>query len=240
MSATGRGAQRQADDFYATPAWATRAILPHLVDGPDTVSLVLDPCAGRGAILGVLGEWALERGAPGRRLYYGLVLDAERTAAARGAGLVVETRDALALKSWAGSCCGPRPTLIITNPPYSLAMQLVVRALSEVTPGGTVAMLLRLNWLASKGRAGFHKKHPSDVYVLDRRPEFVASLSCSKKKHGCSYKETQELEAARPKACPLCGAKVNCSTTDATEYCWMCWGPGRGNRWFLLDTEAAA
>ena len=45
MSATNRSNVRVASDFYATPAWCTRAILPHL-----PVTSVLDPCAGDGAI----------------------------------------------------------------------------------------------------------------------------------------------------------------------------------------------
>lgn len=24
------------------------------------------------------------------------------------------------------------------------------------------------------------------------------------------------------------------STSDATEYAWFVWGPGRGNRWWIL------
>ena len=50
MSATGRnvaGHERAADDFYETPGWCTRAILPQL----GTPATVLDAGAGSGAIL---------------------------------------------------------------------------------------------------------------------------------------------------------------------------------------------
>ena len=86
------------------------------------------------------------------------------------------------------------------NPPYAGAYEFITRSLSEVAPvNGTVAALLRLNWLGSKKRAAFHKLAPSDVYVLSKRPSFGGS-----------------------------------SGTDATEYAWFVWGPGRGNRWFIL------
>ena len=58
-----------------------------------------------------------------------------------------------------------KPELVVMNPPFKLAMAFVQRALVEVLPrglgrAGTVAALLRLNWLASLGRAAFHRRHP--------------------------------------------------------------------------------
>ena len=61
MSATGRGIKRHPDDFYATPAWCTRAILRRL-KLPATCS-VLDSSCGTGAILDVLeNELLLAKG----------------------------------------------------------------------------------------------------------------------------------------------------------------------------------
>lgn len=54
MTATGRSDVRHPDDFYRTPAWLTRAVLPHL-DLPAH-SHVLDPACGDGAILDVVRE----------------------------------------------------------------------------------------------------------------------------------------------------------------------------------------
>jgi hypothetical protein len=99
---------------------------------------------------------------------------------------------------------------------------------------GTVALLLRLNWLGSQERAMFHREHPSDILLLPKRPEFTASMGCSAKKSGCTYRETLPIEAPRPKLCPLCGARTTCSTTDSIEYAWFVWGPCRGNRWQIL------
>lgn len=159
MSATGRSDVRHADDFYATPAWATRAILPHLHSSGDLYRDLLDPCAGAGALLQVAKTIAQQ--------VRGIELDAGR---AQVCGLRYATcanLDALGPESWGA------PDIVLTNPPYKLAREFADRALREVRPGGTVAMLLRLNWLASQARADFHRANPSDVYILPRRPSFT-------------------------------------------------------------------
>lgn len=76
-----------------------------------------------------------------------------------------------------------RPNLIVMNPPYLSAMEFVEAALrwvrtTKVKETGekkyaTVAALLRLPWLASKGRVAFHQKNPSAVWVLPDRPSFT-------------------------------------------------------------------
>lgn len=150
MSSTNRGRERNALDFYETPPETTRAILAHL----EPASIVLDPCCGDRAILLAVAEaW------PGASCL-GADIDP-----ARAADVHI---DALGPESW--TCPG---VTVITNPPYSRAEEFVRRALLEVGPTGTVAMLLRLAFLESKGRASLHAKHPSDVFVLAKRPSFT-------------------------------------------------------------------
>ncbi len=189
MSATGRnlvGHERRSDDFYATPAWATRAILPHLHKGN-----ALDPCCGEGAILDVIRDkWNVDT--------FGIEIDTQRALVSRGIGGhgVSAAADAL------GSDCWPMAETLVTNPPYSLAMRFIERwQIEETCP--EAAFLLRLNFLGSLKRAEFHRKYPCDVYVLPRRPSFTNG------------------------------------GTDATEYAWMVWGSGRGNRWYMLDVDSA-
>jgi hypothetical protein len=123
--------------------------------------------------------------------------------------------------------------LIVTNCPYSLAMEYAQRCIDLTKPrGGTVALLLRLGWLGSAKRSDWHTANPCDIFLLTSRPEFVASLKCKKK---CGYEEILPIDAPRPAKCPSCGEAVTCTTTDASEYAWFVWGPGRGHRWFLLD-----
>lgn len=159
MSAAGRGGARAALDFYSTPAWVTETLLAKLENVPE--GSILDPCAGDGSILRLLGE----RG-------YGFELDPERAAKCRESGLPITNRDALSDTTWTDFADKP-PAAVIMNPPYSLSEAFVRRALSEVRPGGTVAVLLRLGWLASKKRVPFHRSFPSAVYVLPRRPSFT-------------------------------------------------------------------
>jgi hypothetical protein len=63
--------------------------------------------------------------------------------------------------------------LIFTNPPYSLAEEIITHAL-ETWSKATVVMLLRLNFLGSQKRKPFWDKHPvSEIYVLSKRPSFT-------------------------------------------------------------------
>lgn len=69
--------------------------------------------------------------------------------------------------------------VIITNPPFSLAEEFVRKARKKATH---VAMLLRLAFLETRRREQLHAEHPSDVYVLSRRPSFTnngATDSCA-------------------------------------------------------------
>ncbi len=65
-----------------------------------------------------------------------------------------------------------RLDLVISNPPFSHAEDFARAAMKLVRPGGVVAFLLRLGWLASQSRVAFHRDYPSDVYVLPKRPSF--------------------------------------------------------------------
>lgn len=161
MSVTGHGAKtghvRHADDWYSTPAWATRAILGAL-DLPTSfcdTDTILDPCCGDGAILRVVAEVMPKV----RRL--GIEIDEGRATAA---GAVCA--DALGPTSW-----GPTSAVVLTNPPFNLAMPFVHRSLAETS--GPVVMLLRLAWLASQKRAPFMRANTPSVYVLPKRPSFT-------------------------------------------------------------------
>ena len=228
MSATGRnleGHERLVDDFYATPAWVTRAILPHLKDA----ACVLDPCCGDGAILDAVAGYTQY----GRIGTLGLELDNDRA-------LKTSMRHKVGTCDSLGPECWPMADTLITNPPYSLALAFIERWLIEETCP-TAAFLLRLNFLGSQKRAAFHKKNPADVFVLPRRPGFVLALSCKPKAGGCGWGGMYPLDPVTeeapdaPKVCPKCSHALQSSSSDATEYAWFVWGPGRGNRWFMLD-----
>lgn len=187
MSATGRSDVRHAADYYVTPAWVTRAILKELPrNGP-----VLDAGCGKGAIMRVLRDRYKK---PGELHGMDVVAPYARACAEEFENVIegnfLEARQP----------AGTPWKVIVANPPYQMAGQFVAKALELVGKKGTVAMLLRLNWLAGQKRAQFHREHPADVYVLSKRPSFTGQ------------------------------------GTDATEYAFFLWGPGRGNRWFLAGS----
>jgi SAM-dependent methyltransferase len=156
MSATGRKNVRLPGDQYDTPPDLCDAMMALLPPG-----LVLDPCCGVGAMLN-----AAKRD---RRQARGIEIDPSRAEQATMLGHEVEVADALSMPvhGWG------KPPVIASNPPYRKALEFVERSLVEVAPGGTVAMLLRVGFAASKKRASFHSHHPSDMVVISRRPSFV-------------------------------------------------------------------
>ena len=164
MSSTGRGMARHPDDFYATPAWAVDAVLPHL--GPLGDRWILEPSAGEGAIARRL----IAAGALPERIT-AVEFDAERADACRLSCPATYHRDFL---TFTPPISAARNTgLIVMNPPFTLAQEFVERALSHwLAPGGTCAALLRLAFACSKKRAAFRKAHPFDLLALASRPSF--------------------------------------------------------------------
>lgn len=154
MSATGRSDVRRPDDFYSTPAWCVEQFVGNF--GLESYEHVLDPCCGDGAILDVLKSNSMST--------HGIELNPERASLAMSKGHGVLTSNALDV-AW------PKVP-IITNPPYSLAMEFVLKGIETGMP---CAYLLRLNWLAGKKRQEFHRKHRADIYVLSKRPSFTGN-----------------------------------------------------------------
>lgn len=148
-------------DFYETPFWTTLAIVPWL---PDAVK-VCDPCAGRGAILRAL-QHGYRPGSEKPKLY-GFEIQQDLVSFEPGQP-DIQIADALAT-DWG------KPNLVVMNPPYSQAETFVRRALAELAPQGTLAVLLRLGFVATQTRRLFWKGRQADLYVLERRPNFRGS-----------------------------------------------------------------
>jgi hypothetical protein len=63
--------------------------------------------------------------------------------------------------------------LILTNPPFSLALEFIQKALTEAD---TVIMLLRLNFLGSQKRKAFWVDNtPTALHILSKRPSFTGT-----------------------------------------------------------------
>lgn len=150
---------RRANDFYATPAWVVQRLLDAVAIKLPIGGRYLDPCAGDGAIIRALPEkdWsAIE--------------------------LRLEAREDLliSLGGREDQLWCPRNALtqelvinhdvIITNPPFSLAMEFIERYWYKAEQS---FWLVRLGFLASEERSTFMRMRTPDVFILPNRPSFT-------------------------------------------------------------------
>ena len=139
-------------EFFPTPPWATRAlpdvVLPMLGVNRD-LGVIWEPCAGLRHMADPLSDYGYVLATDIH--LYSSALDVERL------DFLAGDRDSLQHSSW-----------IITNPPFTLAAQIVRRALCIAAEG--VAMLLRLQWLESGERFKlFSETPPSLVAIFSER-----------------------------------------------------------------------
>ena len=73
-----------------------------------------------------------------------------------------------------------RSDVIITNPPFNKAVEIIKKAQLEVKEGGYVIMLLRLNFFGSKERAEFWENNmPVITFVHRKRISFLKGATDS-------------------------------------------------------------
>jgi hypothetical protein len=149
MSQRNSGYLRQEADNYATPAWVTRALIPHI---PERIRKIWEPAAGEGAMATALRE----------RPKTAVIATDIRP----GNGMPTSNIPVNFLES------GMTAPAIITNPPFYLAQEFIERAL-ELTAGddGFVAMLLRSDFDHAKSRRHLFLNNPAWTkrLVLTRR-----------------------------------------------------------------------
>lgn len=169
MSSTNRSkaSSRHIADYYVTPVSDIQAFLSaFLQDEPDALSgLILDPCAG---------------GDPGHPMSYPLAIHSVCpdtdicTVDIREDSLAEVCADYLTLE------LDYKPNVIITNPPFNQALEIIQKSLSDVADGGFVIMLLRLNFFGSEKRFPFWQEPghmPKYAYVHHRRMSFIPGSS---------------------------------------------------------------
>lgn len=227
MSSTGRSDVRDPDDFYATPAWTTRAIVPRL--GELAGLRILEPSAGRGAIVREL----IAAGADPDKIV------AVEPHHGRAASIDGRTRLAVAtfedfasrakLHAWSFD-------LVVMNPPFRRAEEHIRLACSLLNAVGTVAALVRLPFLSeSQCRADFRATHPHDRLELVRRPSFTAEalpyLSGANLESLATVKRNGERETIKE-------VRARLMRTDSCAYAWGLFGAGRGGRFWTHEEEA--
>lgn len=153
-STTVVGADREQHDFYATEPKAVELLL----DEEKFQSNILEPCCGMNHITDVLQN-------RGYQVHTSDLID-------RGVG--AEIKDFFDYESWSGD--------IITNPPYSKALEFVQHSLDITQQGSKIAMFLKIQFLEGKKRKEFFKKYPPKyIYVASGR------LRCAKNGEFESY-----------------------------------------------------
>jgi hypothetical protein len=132
MSQRDSGYERKEADFYPTPEWVTRALIPHL---PRKPVHIWECAVGDGHMLSPL---QLASDVYGTDLRFG--------------------DDFLARRE--RPFCDV--DAIITNPPYDLATEFIEHALRLIEPvGGLVAMLLRTDFDHAKSRSHLFRDCPA-------------------------------------------------------------------------------
>lgn len=151
--------QKRARGAYYTPDALALAICGSLVGscGIAAERSILEPGCGGGAFLR-----AASRTWPGAGLR-GIDL----VPACEGPG-IIEQRDLFGVQLWR------EYSLVLGNPDFGRAEEIVRHCLDLRAPGGHLAFLLRLNFLGSKSRADLYREHPLRYFQpVSGRPSFT-------------------------------------------------------------------
>jgi hypothetical protein len=167
MSRAKAAAERVALDFYATPDALALAICQHVATGIATPRAVVEPSAGRGAFVrAIRATW------PDSKVM-AVEIDPENLSALWDPRLDVVVDDWARFATAAAESLAP-PDLIIGNPPYRQAQEHVEAGLRWLRPGGSLAFLLRINFLGSTSRVDFwNRAGLASVTPITPRPSFT-------------------------------------------------------------------
>ena len=164
MSSTNRSDARlsHVSDYYVTPVSKITEFLNIFTKYEDILNLpctkILDPCSGGDKKFGMSYPIAL------RNLNINGVdtvdIREDSQAQIKGDYLLLDMKD--------------KYDVIITNPPFNISKDIILKALDDVKDGGFVIMLLRLNYFEGKVREDLWKTHmPKYCFVHNKRISFT-------------------------------------------------------------------
>ncbi len=164
MSSTNRGYERHKADFYVTPIHEIEKFLGEFikVEGNifENALNILDPCAGGADKYKMSYPNALSKFTDNFVMTVDIREDSK--ADLKGNYLTMEVSSKI---EW---------DLIITNPPFYNAIDIIKKALLDTVEGGYVIMLLRLNFFESKDRFSFWQENmPKYCFVHHKRMGFI-------------------------------------------------------------------
>jgi hypothetical protein len=147
-------------DFYETPIRAIEGLFSRgFID--ETVKSVLEPCAGRGAIVTQV-----------RKKYPIVTITAVEIQESFSEDLGKTGADYI-IGDFLDSAQIPMYDRIIANPPFSQAEEFIRHAFGWLKENGQMAFLLRLPFLAGVKRYKFFQYlKPNEINVLSQRPKF--------------------------------------------------------------------
>lgn len=164
---------RDEFDFYPTPDPVAKAVVQAIYEQTPNPPVLVEPSAGSGAFV-----------RPARALWPTTPLLAVEVDD-RHTGKLMESGATLYyLEPWEAWLARSAPslpagTLVFGNPPFSLAVEHIGLALDLLKPGSRISMLLKMNFLCSKGRAiGFWPRRQLRwLRPFDTRPKFIVGGS---------------------------------------------------------------
>ncbi len=147
-------------DYYVTPIHkiteflnAIKAYEPNILNGK-----ILDPCAGGDKTHLMSYPEAIKQN--GGTTPYTIDIREDSLAELKTNYLIYDCKD--------------KYDLIITNPPFNLAKNIIYKALDDIKDNGFVVMLLRLNFFGSIDRKDLWEHHmPKYTFVHHQRISFL-------------------------------------------------------------------
>lgn len=159
MSATNRGSERKAYDFYATPVDVVKNFLNNY-DLPK--GNILEPSAGNGNVIKALRDKGIQNNITAIEI---------REEEEDNLNML---SDKVIIDNFLEWNSDKDYSVIIGNPPYSLAREFIEKCFEIANENTVIIMLLRTAFLESKSRFEFWQEHPlTELYVLSKRPSFT-------------------------------------------------------------------
>lgn len=166
MSSTNRSNTRESHiaDYYVTPIDKIVEFLNEFDKYEDVFQRrnvkILDPCGGGDHINPMSYPEALKQIRINANNIFTIDIREDSLAQKKGDYLKIDILN--------------KPDVIITNPPFNIAREIIEKALKDVNDGGFVIMLLRLNFLEGKNRFDlWQSQMPKYVFVHHRRMSFT-------------------------------------------------------------------
>jgi len=148
--------KRHDYDYYVTPEWVITKLLEHR----RLYGNILDPTAGDGAILKAIRNFGY------KNFLTAVEIRREEEKKLQELGNVFIT-DFL---TWQPD---QKYDTIITNPPYNIAKEIIMKCHEIVSEKGQIIMLMKTAYLESGDRYSFWQNYPlSFLYALSERPYF--------------------------------------------------------------------